>query len=278
MIDGPVRRAPERRIEVETLNDLLPLLLKERIAAGPELAWALAFFLLALPLEAVAGTGHRVSWDERLRNVAAMAIHFVVGGALLFLLMANPIGIRLMHYPGRPRWDVLENPYLWAFAMVLIADGIFYLYHRLQHANALLWRVHRLHHTEPAMNITTSRRTHCLERPLQFILLAVAPLWILGYSSEGLEYAASVGLFFLFFTHLDLRLPLGPLTPVIAGPQLHRLHHSVERAHRDVNFAQVFPLFDILGGTYRRPGDGEYPVTGLDECQKVGDRWRPLVW
>jgi sterol desaturase/sphingolipid hydroxylase (fatty acid hydroxylase superfamily) len=263
---------------VETLNDLLPPLLRERIAAGPEVGWALLFFVLALPLETLVGTGHRVSWTERLRNVGAMLIHFAVGGALLFLLMANPIGIRFMQYPMQPRWAALENPWLWALAMVFIVDGLFYAYHRAQHRNALLWRIHKLHHTEPTMNITTSRRTHFLERPLQFVLLVLPPLWILGYNAQGFEYAAWAGLFFLFWSHLDVRLPLGPLTPIVVGPQLHRLHHSAEDAHRDVNFAQVFPLFDVLGDTYRRPGDDEYPVTGIAGCASVRDRWRPLVW
>jgi sterol desaturase/sphingolipid hydroxylase (fatty acid hydroxylase superfamily) len=162
--------------------------------------------------------------------------------------------------------------------MVFIADGTFYVYHRLQHRNPLLWRIHKLHHTEPALNITTSRRTHCLERPLQFVVLVLPALWILGYNPDGLEYAMYAGLFFLFYSHLDIKLPLGPLTPVIVGPQLHRLHHSVEDVHHGINYAQIFPLFDILGGTYRRSGSREYPATGLPECRSVADRWRPLAF
>lgn len=272
----PVRGKAHRL--VETLNNLLPHVLNERIAAGPELLWALAIYALAIPLETLFGTGHRAPWPERLGNVGAMMIHFVLGGALLFLLLANPIGIRFMQYPDQPRWEILMNPFLWALAMVFIVDGFFYLYHRLQHRSPLLWHIHKLHHTEPAMNITTSRRTHCLERPAQFIVLVLPALWILGYNPEGLAYAAYAGTFFLFFAHLDIRLPLGTLTPAVVGPQLHRIHHSADPVHHDKNFAQVFPLFDMLGGTYRRPGSGEYPATGLSECLTVHKRWRPLVW
>jgi sterol desaturase/sphingolipid hydroxylase (fatty acid hydroxylase superfamily) len=128
------------------------------------------------------------------------------------------------------------------------------------------------------MNVTTARRTHCVERPVQYLLLVLPPLWLLGSHPEGLGYALYAGTFFLFFAHLDVRLTLGPLTPVIVGPQLHRLHHSVEPAHHDRNFAQVFPLFDILGGTYRRHRRGEYPATGLADCTTARRRWRPLVW
>ncbi|MEO8132582.1 MAG: sterol desaturase family protein [Betaproteobacteria bacterium] len=263
---------------METLTNLLPILLNDRIAAGPELLLAVAIYALALPLEAVMSTGHKVPWTERLGNLGAMLIHFLLGGAVLFLVLANPIGIRLLQYPVQPRLEILANPFLWAIAMMFIVDGLFYLYHRLEHRSALLWRIHKLHHTEPAINVTTSRRTHFLELPAQFVVLVLPPLWILGYNPEGLAYALYGGMFFLFFAHLNIRLPLGPLTPVIVGPQLHRIHHSADPAHEGRNFAQAFPVFDILGGTYHRPGVDEYPATGLAECQTVGKRWRPLVW
>jgi sterol desaturase/sphingolipid hydroxylase (fatty acid hydroxylase superfamily) len=63
--------------------------------------------------------------------------------------------------------------------------------------------------------------------------------------------------------HLNVRLPLGPLTPVIAGPQWHRIHHSIEKRHTDKNFASFFPVFDLVFGTYCKPQAGEYPATGL---------------
>ena len=68
-----------------------------------------------------------------------------------------------------------------------------------------------------------------------------------------------------YVIHLNLRIPFGPLTPVIAGPQLHRLHHSIEPGHTDVNFAAFFPIWDLLFGTYVRPKSGEWPATGTHD-------------
>jgi hypothetical protein len=51
-----------------------------------------------------------VPWPERLGNLAAMLIHFLLGGVLLFLLLANPVGIRLLQFPDQPRWQFLANP------------------------------------------------------------------------------------------------------------------------------------------------------------------------
>ena len=161
---------------------------------------------------------------------------------------------------------------------MFLVDGLFYCYHRLQHASPLFWHVHKLHHTDPAMNITTSRRTHFLERALQYFCLTVPMFWVLGMNLQGMAYAAAITLFFLYFSHADVRLDLGALTPVLVGPMYHRLHHSRRAEHRDVNFAQAFPVFDVIGGTYRRPHWEEYPETGVEGCETAAARWRPVLW
>jgi len=66
-----------------------------------------------------------------------------------------------------------------------------------------------------------------------------------------------------YFIHANIRLDIRWLTPVIGGPQLHRIHHSLESGHLNRNFSAFFPVWDILFGTYYRPGRGEYPHTGV---------------
>ena len=65
------------------------------------------------------------------------------------------------------------------------------------------------------------------------------------------------------FIHANLRLHLGVLTPVIAGPQWHRIHHSCLPEHQNKNFATLFPFIDLIFGTYYKPAPDEYPETGL---------------
>jgi hypothetical protein len=71
------------------------------------------------------------------------------------------------------------------------------------------------------------------------------------------------------FIHANLRLSLGPVSPVVAGPQLHRIHHSLEPRHRDRNYAAFFPLWDVLFGSYYAPKRDEYPRTGLATGERV---------
>lgn len=247
-------------------------------ASTPELSWYVVAVAIALPLEAHFGSAQQVSWAERCGNVAAMLIHVVGGGLVLKLLLATSLGHALTGFAREPRHELLRNPYLWALASVVLVDGLYYGYHRLQHAVPVLWRIHRLHHTDPAMNVTTARRTHFLEKTLQYLLLGLPVLWVLGMNLEGALYATAVNWLFLYAGHADVRLDFGWLTPILVGPRYHRLHHGRALASRDTNFAQVFPVFDLLGGTYKRPSDGDDPVTGVDGCDTPYARWRPLVW
>ncbi|HXC53267.1 MAG TPA: sterol desaturase family protein [Candidatus Limnocylindrales bacterium] len=243
-----------------------------------ELWWGLAIFAIAIPIEHRFSTGMRPAASERLGNLGAMLLNFVAGGLLLKWVLAQPSSSWLRGYPGAPRAPLLENPLLYGLAAVFLIDGLYYLYHRLQHWSPLLWRIHAIHHSDPAVNITTARRTHFLERPLQFLLLIVPVLWILGFNAGGTAIAGGIGVALLYFAHMDLRLSLGPLTPLIVGPQYHRIHHDLDAHDHGTNFAQAFPLFDLLGGTYRKPEDDEFVKTGVKEYRTTADRWRPLIW
>ncbi|TMA36222.1 MAG: sterol desaturase family protein [Deltaproteobacteria bacterium] len=257
---------------------LLPAIWNQLLASTPELSWYVVSFAIALPLEAHFGSGEQASWSERCGNAAAMLIHFGVGGLVLQLVLTTPIGQQLAAFPREPRHELLRNSYLWALASVLLVDASYYWYHRLQHAVPLLWRIHALHHTDPAMNVTTSRRTHFLERTLQFFFVNLPMLWILGANLEGSLYATGIMWLILYGAHTDVRLDLGWLTPILVGPRYHRLHHGRSLTTRDTNFAQVFPVFDLLGGTYRRPREDDDTVTGVDGCDTAYARWRPLLW
>ncbi|MGH6982521.1 MAG: sterol desaturase family protein, partial [Stellaceae bacterium] len=93
------------------------------------------------------------------------------------------------------------------------------------------------------------------------LLLLTAPMF--GVLSLPVPLTAAY-LAYGFFVHANLRLDLGRLTPVIVGPQYHRIHHSLVPRHFHRNFAVVFPAIDMIFGTYYRPRPGEFPETGLE--------------
>jgi sterol desaturase/sphingolipid hydroxylase (fatty acid hydroxylase superfamily) len=154
---------------------------------------------------------------------------------------------------------------LWGSAVVLMLaeDFIFYWVHRAQHRFPVLWAMHSFHHSDDDLNVTAAYRHYWLDK-LFFTLVAYVPLGLVFQISPGI--AAAYGVLFAFFAlfpHMNIRMELGPLTRVITGPQIHRIHHSIYPHHFDTNFAGAFPLWDLLFGTFHRPEHGEFPPTGV---------------
>ncbi|TDL86847.1 sterol desaturase family protein [Meridianimarinicoccus aquatilis] len=193
----------------------------------------------------------------RVRNICYGALVLGVGATIsawVFYLL--PLSPRLRDETG-----VLAT-LVYAVAYVLAADLMFYWYHRAQHRFRSMWALHELHHSDSELNVLSSYRTYWLDYPIQTLVIHAPVLFILGYHPKGLVLAAALATFFLMFSHANWHLSLGRLTTVVVGPQLHRIHHSNLPNHRDKNFAQVFPVFDILFGTYYAPQTSEFPPTG----------------
>ncbi len=160
--------------------------------------------------------------------------------------------------------ETLIGTILFALAYAIVWDVWQYGVHRLQHASASLWQTHRFHHSDEAVNATTQGRHHFLSHLLNLILLA--PMLLL-FGALNPHALAGVILFRIwgFVNHANVRVGFGPLTGIIAGPQWHRIHHSIRPEHRDKNFATFFPFIDRLFGTCYIPAHDEYPATGIAE-------------
>lgn len=150
-----------------------------------------------------------------------------------------------------------------ALLPVLVYDFFYYWFHRMQHASPWLWAQHKLHHTDESLNVTTALRHHWLEDFFRAFVITI-PMGAL-IKMEPVQ----AGVFTMMLgqwgnlIHANLRISLGPLTPVTCGPQVHRIHHSIERQHWNKNFAAFFPIWDIVFGTYLHPKKGEFPKTGV---------------
>jgi sterol desaturase/sphingolipid hydroxylase (fatty acid hydroxylase superfamily) len=173
----------------------------------------------------------------------------LVGGGLLPQVFGGPV-------PGA------VGTLLFSLAFAFIWDVWQYWVHRWQHQSATLWETQKLHHADTAVNSSSQARHHVLNYAL-FSVLYVPMLMFFG--SLAPHVVATFVLFRVwgFVNHMNARIELGPLTPVVAGPQWHRIHHSRLPQHLDRNFATFFPVIDKMFGTYYRPEPGEFPPTGL---------------
>ncbi len=206
--------------------------------------------------------------QAKLFNLAfALAAFAIITASAFFMIHANMFVLRIRYEFATASNFVSQHLgtidlTIRILAYLLVVDFLSYWRHRAMHAWPLLWRIHELHHSETSINTTTARRDHWLNEFLYFASVNTPALLLFGVfdvpSGVLMAYVA-----FPFFTHANIRLALGPLTPVLNGPQLHRIHHSRLPEHADTNFAAMFPLYDIIFGTYRAPRAGEFAPTGL---------------
>lgn len=172
---------------------------------------------------------------------------------------------------GIPAMDWPVRNLLLPFVPLLVFDFFYYWHHRLQHTVPSLWVIHRLHHSIESLNALAALRIHWLEEPMRVFTMTIPMALIFNITPvQGAWIAFALGQLAIFI-HANLRISFGRLTPVLVGPQLHRLHHSYKPEHLNKNYGAIFPVWDILFGTYCQPKRGEWPATGLGAEQRAGN-------
>ena len=193
----------------------------------------------------------------------------VLGALLLRLLLpaaaigaaawAETRGLGLLPWLDIPGWVAVLSG-------VLLLDLLIYWQHRVTHVVPLLWRLHRVHHADPALDATSALRFHPVEILLSMLLkmaavvaLGVPPLGVLLF--EVLLNATAM------FNHAAIRLPRGlerVLRWAVVTPDMHRTHHSEIPAETDSCYGFCLPWWDRIFGSYRAaPGAGEAVVIGV---------------
>jgi sterol desaturase/sphingolipid hydroxylase (fatty acid hydroxylase superfamily) len=159
---------------------------------------------------------------------------------------------------------------------VLALDLTIYLQHRVLHRLPLLWRTHRVHHSDVAFDVTLGVRFHPFEMIISqgIKLAAIAALGAPALAVLLFDIILQGG---SLFTHADLALPPRvdrALRWLIVTPSMHRVHHSVARDETDSNFGFNLTWWDRLFGTYRaaprRPPT--IMTIGLDDFRDPADQ------
>ena len=217
--------------------------------------------------------GRLLRWPNNLGLVVldTLVVRLVfplAGVGMAFLAQAHGWG--LFNVVPLPVW--LAVP-----AAVLLLDLTIYGQHVAFHVAPVLWRMHRMHHADLEFDVTTGLRFHPGEILLSMTIklaavavLGAPPLAVLVF--EVLLNVTSM------FNHGNVRLPRGldhMLRFVIVTPDMHRVHHSIDRRETDSNFGFNLPWWDRLFGTYRpQPAMGHDLMTlGIDRFRDPRELW-----
>lgn len=151
----------------------------------------------------------------------------------------------------------------------LLLDFIIYCQHMLFHFTPLLWRLHRVHHTDLDLDVTSGNRFHPFEIIIS-MLIKMAAVVLLGAPAQAVLALEVVLNGCAMFNHANIRLPAAVdrmLRLVLVTPDMHRVHHSTVVRETNSNFGFNFPWWDRICGTYcAQPEKGHLAMTiGLRE-------------
>jgi sterol desaturase/sphingolipid hydroxylase (fatty acid hydroxylase superfamily)/2-polyprenyl-3-methyl-5-hydroxy-6-metoxy-1,4-benzoquinol methylase len=212
-------------------------------------------------------------------NVSLVAVDTLV---VRLLLPAGLVGFAL--WVEQREWGLLPAtglpPLVAAVLSVLVLDLAIYGQHLVFHRVPFLWRFHRVHHADHDVDVTTGLRFHPVEIALSLgwklllvVALGAAPAAVLVF--EVLLNATSM------FSHANVSLPSGldrAMRLLLVTPDMHRIHHSVERAEHSSNFGFNLSWWDRVLGTYVvEPAAGRRALrVGLPEFPRP--EVQPLAW
>lgn len=244
----------------------------------------LIFLALLLTLAALEARRPRRRVDPQRRRRWPPNLGLVALGSLLALLPLAPVGAAL--WAQQAGWGLLPALPLPAAAQFVLAllllDLALYAQHRALHEIAWLWPLHRVHHSDVVLDVTTGVRFHPAELLLSLVwkcavvvALGASPLAVVVY-----EVLLSA---FALWSHANLRLPPAldlALRRVVITPDWHRVHHSVHRDEHDANYGSVLTGWDTLFRSHvPQPREGHEGMRiGLTRFRRPeAQRWSALL-
>ena len=228
--------------------------------------------ILASRRELTTGKGRRWLGNLSLVVLDTLVVRLLFPTAALGMAaMVKDLGWGVLNVVSVPYWSAV-------LISIVVLDLAIYFQHVMFHALPALWRLHMVHHADLDLDVTSGSRFHPIEIVLSmFIKLGV--ISVLGPPLLGVLIFEVVLNALAMFNHANARIPL-PLDRVlrwiIVTPDMHRVHHSVEKPEHNSNFGFNLSCWDRVLGTYKdQPAKGhEGMIIGLKSFRERS--WQSL--
>lgn len=239
------------------------------------------YFGLLFSLMVIEGWVH----FRKIKRGKRWVTNFVLTGLSIVTMMIIPVTfISAAIIAEKNEWGLLNTLELnWlplGFLTLLLRGFISFLTHYLAHKIPLFWLVHRVHHLDTEIDVSTTVRFH----PLEFVmnsLIGIPIIIFFGFPVWGLLLYELLDVAITLISHSNISFPdkiEKVLRYFLVTPGLHRIHHSSYQPETDSNFSAVFPVWDIIFGTFRtktRISQQEMEI-GLEEIRD--ERANKVSW
>ena len=151
---------------------------------------------------------------------------------------------------------------------ILLLDLLIYWQHRLFHKFEILWRIHRMHHTDIDFDVSTALRFHPLEMALSMMIKAAAII-LIGAPVFAVVVFEVILNGCAMFNHSNIKIPYWLddfMRKIIVTPDMHRVHHSTDENEHNQNYGFALSVWDRVFGSYTaQPGQPHDKMTiGLE--------------
>lgn len=238
-------------------------LLPSKLPAAEDLA-AIGFLLMLIALAKLEGRFPKIKHplEDIGQSYRANFGLFVSNSIVMSILPLSALAMLLGDHSGGGLLSVFSSPLLKAVTSFLLLDLFLYAWHRLCHSCDGLWMFHKVHHDDPALNVSTAFRIHLSESLLTGLLKTVY-IVLLGIDKKVMLLYETIYSLCVMFHHANIAFPGERLlSRLLITPYLHRNHHSMERSEHDSNYGAVFSFWDHLLGTLQMH---EPAVIGIKE-------------
>ncbi len=251
-------------------------------AAGHFAAIWIGLFVLFAALEAAFGQARDPASADRGR----LTVNFGLAIGTALLMLAVPFGLTSAAILAEERgWGLFAHiaapaPVIVAAAL-LARTGLAYFVHRASHAIPLLWRLHKVHHTDPCVDVSLGLRHHPLEL-LPGLAVFTGGVLLLGIPAWAVMLVEIVLVAGSYWEHLDLRLSprvSRAVRSLAVTPEAHAIHHSAAPAQAHCNFGTVLTIWDRLFKTWRSPDAETVARYGLVDIEPAAanNLWAQLA-
>lgn len=237
-----------------------------------------------------------LSWEQLLPKRPVMSSHRRRQIANILLLITDVLLARVLlpvavvgtamiaEYRSWGLFNFISlNPIAEFCITLVLLDAVIYGQHVIFHKFPILWRVHRVHHTDPEVDVTTGFRFHPIEIILS-LLLKMLVVVLLGAPAMAVLVFELILNLVSMFNHGNVRMPQ-PVDRILrlfmVTPDMHRVHHSTEKIETNSNYGFCLPVWDRIFRTYRdQPALGHIKMKiGLTEfrAEESISLWNLLI-
>jgi sterol desaturase/sphingolipid hydroxylase (fatty acid hydroxylase superfamily) len=196
-------------------------------------------------------------------NLTLTFLTFATNLALNVALLAVVVSFEARGL-GLLGWLAVPAPAAGIIAVAAL-DLSFYAAHVSWHRYPWLWRYHAVHHSDPAVDVTTTIRQHPIESLLRYAVMG-ATVVVMGPSAVAFSVYRVASAVNGLLEHANVRAPRrldAVLSLVTTWPHMHKVHHSRTEAETNTNYGNLFSVWDRLFGTFTPSHRGTTVVYGL---------------